>query len=278
MLMVARLRCMPLNIALLLIPLLETRVQSLFCPSLNFGRPTAQTRLHSKREYRSGADEWKSNKRRYLIANIVLGPLYINKAQAACLSGDIREECIGVYKMPMDDEALSYVDTPEKLNRFAPDLNWVPPVEYPSSYKSAVTQLNDQKAQLDNVQDNVAKGALNQGGLLLLDIIPKVTAAGKVILLNLTMASNEEKNMNFKKGKVDPTNSGNSIDIDMKAMRIEYSLNEVLGYLGETDVLIGQGLRGQLGVSAPAQIQIMSSLSEARREFDELLRAVPEGI
>ncbi len=105
-----------------------------------------------------------------------------------------------------------------------------------------------------------------------------MTAAGKVILLNLTMASNEEKNMNFKKGKVDPTNSGNSIDIDMKAMRIEYSLNEVLGYLGETDVLIGQGLRGQLGVSAPAQIQIMSSLSEARREFDELLRAVPEGI
>ncbi len=37
-------------------------------------------------------------------------------------------------------------------------------MEYPSSYKSAVTQLNDQKAQLDNVQDNVAKGALNQVG------------------------------------------------------------------------------------------------------------------
>jgi len=108
----------------------------------------------------------------------------------------------------------------------------------------------------------------------LLDIIPKVTAAGKVILLSLTMASNKEKNMNMKKKKADP----NSIDIDMKSMRIEYSLNEVLGYLGETDVILGQGMRGQLGVLAPAQIQIMSSLSEARREFEELLRAVPEAI
>lgn len=38
--------------------------------------------------------------------------------------------------------------------------------------------------------------------------------------------------------------------LDMKAYRFEYAMNEVLGYLGESDVLIGQGISGQLGVSA----------------------------
>jgi len=170
MLMFANHCCMPLNISLLLIILTATRVYSLLCNSVNFFRPTVRARLHSW-EDRPGNDELMSNNRRSFIANIVLGPLLspsllvnIDEAQAACLSGDIREECIGVYKMPLDDEALSYVDTPEKLKRFAPDLNWVPPVEYPSSYKNAVNQLKDQKTQLDRVQENVAKGDLSQVG------------------------------------------------------------------------------------------------------------------
>ena len=46
-------------------------------------------------------------------------------SNAACLPGDIRSECIGVYKMPLDDAVLKYVETPEQLKKFAPDLNWV---------------------------------------------------------------------------------------------------------------------------------------------------------
>ena len=41
-------------------------------------------------------------------------------------------------------------------------------------------------------------------------------------------------------------------------------------------MLIGQGLRGQLGVSAPAQLAILEQLRDARKEFDEFLRVVPE--
>ena len=70
--------------------------------------------------------------------------------------------------------------------------------------------------------------------------------------------------------------SENAKSINMKAYRFEYAMNELLGYLGETDVLLGQGLRGELGVSAPAQIQILQSLSEAEREFDEMLRVLPD--
>jgi hypothetical protein len=58
-----------------------------------------------------------------LIASILtMNP---TESIAACLPGDIRSECIGVYKMPLDDAALQYVETPEQLKKFAPDLQWV---------------------------------------------------------------------------------------------------------------------------------------------------------
>jgi hypothetical protein len=120
---------------------------------------------------------------------------------------------------------------------------------------------------------------LNQGGLILLDVVPKISSSGKVIMKGFEKALNNERNLEMKqraKRSSETTNGSKSTTIDMKAYRFEYALNEVLGYLGETDVLIGQGLRGQLGVSAPAQIQILSSLDEARREFDDMLRAIPD--
>ena len=63
-----------------------------------------------------------------LSTSILASMLTINNptaSYAACLPGDIRSECIGVYKMPLDDAVLKYVETPEQLKKFAPDLNWV---------------------------------------------------------------------------------------------------------------------------------------------------------
>lgn len=145
-----------------------------------------------------------------------------------------------------------------------------------------MAQIEQQRGQLDTCKDFILKGDLNQGGLVLLDVVPKISAAGKVILKGFGNALNKERNLEVKRSKsnnIGAVNKGDkSTTIDMKAYRFEYALNEVLGYLGETDVLIGQGLRGQLGVSAPAQIQILSSLDDARREFDEMLRVVPNKI
>lgn len=220
-------------------------------------------------------------------------------ARGACLSGDIRPDCIGVYKLPFDSAESPYVATPEKLKVYAPDLLWVPPVEYPSSYGDALVQLRGQRQLLDEARDFVARGEIENAGLAFLEMIPKVGAAGTVIMRNFVMASNKERNAAMKKMMNDdatsttttirssnsssnnnndgnPSSTPEATALEMKAYRIEYSLDELRGYMGETDVLIGQGLRGQLGVSAPAQIEILSSISDCRKEFDNLLLAVPE--
>jgi hypothetical protein len=71
-----------------------------------------------------------ATRRNFILApavSILASMLSMNPSNAACLPGDIRTECIGVYKMPIDDAALGYVETPEQLKKFAPDLNWVRP-------------------------------------------------------------------------------------------------------------------------------------------------------
>lgn len=230
------------------------------------------------------------------------------RTDAACLPGDIRSECIGIYKLPLDDAILSYVETPEQLKKYAPDLNWVslfglllfqmchhflissctficekvPPIEYPSSYPAAINQIGQQGGKIDAAKEFILKGDLIQGGLVLLDVVPTISSAGKVILKCFNDALNKERNLEMKRARSnndqEPKGSDKSTVIDMKAYRFEYAMNELLGLLGETDVLIGQGLRGELGVSAPAQIQILSSLDEARREFEEMMRVIPDKI
>mmetsp|Transcript_14665 Transcript_14665/g.31883 ORF Transcript_14665/g.31883 Transcript_14665/m.31883 type:complete len:172 (+) Transcript_14665:133-648(+) len=74
-------------------------------------------------------------------------------ASAACLSGDIRAECIGIYKLPVDAAEAPYMVSQEQLKKYAPDLQWVPPVQYPSTYADALNQLKDQRQQLDVARD-----------------------------------------------------------------------------------------------------------------------------
>ena len=126
-------------------------------------------------------------------------------------------------------------------------------------------------------------------GVTLLDVIPKINAAGVIIIQSFERASNNERNLTMKKNgnistrrpSVDgnnPTSSSSTkaTALEMRSYRIKNTLDELLGYLGETDILIGQGLRGELGVSAPAQLQILSCFGEITKEYDSLLTAIPE--
>ena len=205
-------------------------------------------------------------------------------AGAACLGGDIRAECIGIYKIPIDGMESKYVETPEMLKLYAPDIKWVPPTVYPPNYADALNQLKQQRPQLDIAQSFVAKGDLENAGLVILDIIPKVKAACIVMITAFGKASNNERNAAMKRKNKVIGNDGNPsstplvIDLEMKAYRIDDALNELMGCLGEIDILIGQGMRGDLGALTPAQIEILSNFPDCRREFDALLRAVPEKV
>ena len=213
------------------------------------------------------------------ISSILL--INTNPAKAACLPGDVRADCIGVYKVPID--AMSESDmSPDKLKLYAPDLYWVEPVQYPKTYDDAINQLNELRQQLDVAQEYVANGKLEASGISLLDIIPKTNAAGITIIQIINKALIDERNkaMKSKKNKngeyVENPSTNKGTILEIESNRVQTSLNELLGIMGETDVLLGQGLRGDLGVSAPAQILILENFAECKREFDNVLATIPK--
>ena len=175
-------------------------------------------------------------------------------SEAACLSGDVSPGCIGFYKLPLDDATAKYIDTPEHLAKYAPDLKWVPMTEYPKSYKAAKEELVELQAKLDTVAPMVLKGEFTEAGVLLLAITPRVTVAGRLIVRVLQKDT----------------------ELSMRAMRTEDAHLELLGSLGSADIVIGQALGGRLGSTTMSQIQILDDLRNAEREFKELMKAIPE--
>ena len=172
--------------------------------------------------------------------------------------GDTSPECIGVYKMPMDDRALAYVDTPEKLAKFAPDVKWVAPVRYPKSYSEAKSELNSLQKRCAALDGLVLGGNLTEVGIEILDMAPRLTVDGRFVIQELSDAK-----------------ASTGVDMSMKAYRAESAHVELLNKLGQCDILIGQALRGQLGAPAPAQIQILSDVNEVNALFDEFMNSIP---
>jgi hypothetical protein len=172
-------------------------------------------------------------------------------SNAACLPGDLSKECIGVYKVPIDDAILPYVGTPEALSKFAPDINYVPPVSTPKAPKEAWEVFQAQRSAADDIQTVVASGRLEEAGIKVLNLVPKVTASGRVIVTSMDLPK--------------------SVVNDIRMERLQEQLDLALGLWGECDVMIGQGLRGDMGVSAVAQLQILTSLKEATAALDDFL-------
>ena len=207
-------------------------------------------------------NENESTRRNFLAIAVSIGgsiTIQNNKANAACLPGDLSKECIGVYKVPIDDAILPYVGTPEKLKQFAPDLKYVPPIKPPASVSVAQEMLETQRLAADDIKQVVSEGRLEEAGIKVLNLLPKLTSSGKLIVdsMEVTLIGNPST----------------AID-EIKFSRLKDQLNMALGLWGECDVMIGQGLRGEMGSLTFAQIQILSSLRDATAALDDFLASI----
>ena len=205
-----------------------------------------------------------TSRRRVVISSFFFLSSYAaipKPSSAACLQGDTSIDCIGFYKVPLDDAILPFIQTPEKLAEFAPGIRWVPPIDYPPTYEAARTELISLKARVAALDDMVLKGNLTEAGVHLLGILPRVTVSGRVLVAGLEGSL----------GKKRPEGT----DIDLRKLRIENGVLELSSKLNTVDVLIGQALRGDLGSLTAGQIQILAELQEANSLYDEVLRAIP---
>jgi hypothetical protein len=201
-----------------------------------------------------------------------------DKANAACLQGDLRTECIGVYKVPIDDGIKSYISTPEALQKWAPDLKFVDPIEYssPKSYQEAIDILKQQQYIANNdIKQLLLEGKLELAGKKVLYALPKITISGRYILDELESRIRNSSAAAAASASASTESSvastSTSVIDELKIERIENQYNLMNGYWGEIDIEIGQGIRGDLGVSAVAQITVLSTLRDVTSSIDDFL-------
>jgi len=214
-----------------------------------------------------------STTRRKLFQTTISAALVVGApsvANAACLQGDLRPVCIGIYKVPIDDNILPYVSTPEKLHEFAPDLKYVPPIEYPKSFESAMAILRAQRTAADEIKQHVFAGRLEEAGIKVLGLIPQVTTSSRRVFYDLQA---KIRNKGIVAGnRVDriPTDSETTVE-EMAIELAENQMNIVTGCWGDCDITIGQGIRGELGAVTVAQLTILESVRDASCALDDYL-------
>lgn len=215
-----------------------------------------------------------------ISSSSVLTPTSQKTAHAACLQGDLRTECIGVYKVPLDENIKAYISTPEALKEFAPDLKFVEGLEPPKSLEEALTILKQSKRLADTeIKSYISRGMLEQAGKEVLTALPNINMSGRYVVQELesrTYNNDSVKTITTtdatKKDDDDATTISTEETVEqLKFTMIENQYDLMNGYWGEMDVEMGQGLRGELGVSAVAQLTILSTLKDATIALDEFL-------
>jgi hypothetical protein len=191
----------------------------------------------------------------------VLAPVesILNKsltANAACLPGDLSPSCIGVYKVPIDDNILPFIGTETALKKNAPDLSYVPPIVAPKSVSDALETLRKQRLLADEIVQIVTAGRLEEAGIKVLELLPKVTIAGRLIV----------------NARLDIQGASDAIQ-ELQQQQLQNSFDQVYVSWNSVDVLIGQGLRGEMGASVVAQLTILAELKDATRALDDLIAA-----
>lgn len=200
--------------------------------------------------------------RRQLFVSLVVGGGVgivgeVEISHAACLPGDLSPNCIGVYKIPIDD----FVGTTEEaLRKYAPDVKIVTLITSPSSLAAAIESLKAQRQAANDIADVVAAGRLEEAGIKVLNFIPRLTTSGRVVL------------------KAAEGGTSNPAELSALPVAQELWLQKFTNLLEtsefawkEVDLMIGQGIRGDLGVSAVAQLLILSEIRQATAAFDNFL-------
>ena len=183
----------------------------------------------------------------------------VSRANAACLPGDVSKDCIGVYKLPYVDATESeWLYDKETLGLFAPDIRYIEVQKQPDTVALAKKQLRSERVKIKFIREVVLDGDLEQAGLLILNLIPRVTSAGLKI-------------QNYVEKKTVETVEGNT-KAEKELRKFQSAFEVLVAEWSSIDIELGFAIRGQRGVTAVAQIEVLRYLKDATVALDDFIK------
>jgi len=118
-----------------------------------------------------------------------------------------------------------------------------------------------------DVRDEVLAGRLERAGVALLRLAPEAVSAARTIV---AIAARQQQQSS-------PSSSSSSVQL-LASSKLASLLEAVEQRLGSVDVAIGQGMRGQMGVSAAAQLQVLQELDEVQAALDDFVEYAEKNV
>jgi len=119
-----------------------------------------------------------------------------------------------------------------------------------------------------DVRDEVLAGRLERAGVALLRLAPEAVSAARTIV---AIAARQQQQSS-------PSSSSSSSVQLLASSKLASLLEAVEQRLGSVDVAIGQGMRGQMGVSAAAQLQVLQELDEVQAALDDFVEYAEKNV
>ena len=177
----------------------------------------------------------------YFFGTAAPSLLLIDKASASCLTGDESPECIGVYKEGIPE---SNSNTIEQSYAFRPNQPTIT-LPNPTSLTEAIGMLKDQLLAMEDVEKQISIASFEQAGTTMLRVLPRLIIAERYIATVLPKVIDRADEIT------------------------------VLGLV--VDKNIGKAMRGNLGGTAIAQLELLSNVKVLKTSLDGLiLRASAE--
>lgn len=186
-------------------------------------------------------------------------------ANAACIAGDTSVDCIGSFKEKIpkmqrdrqamkangDGNVLAFQDIHLKQYTLRPHRDDVI-ITTPNTLEDAIGILADQRLAMDNMEQLVTLGDLEQAGILLLASMPKMTVAGRFAVW--------------------------AVPRNLQGM-IQPMLTQVQESATTLDHTIAMGIRGRAGLSSltVAQLAVLKDLSQCKMALDNLIQLAQIG-
>ena len=154
------------------------------------------------------------------------------------------------------------------------DLQYVPPLLSPKSVQDALQILQAQRKALEDIQQVVMEGRFEEAGIKLLNVLPRVTTAGRLMVQFMSSSSSSPQASSGSSSSSTSSSSSSAVVQELQQSRAQNQLDILLALLGQCDVTMGQGLRGEMGSVTMAQLSILSEVKDVIRALDDFVALV----
>lgn len=138
---------------------------------------------------------------------------------------------------------------------------------FKGTYQDAIEILYTQRIALDNIQNVISNGKIDEAGFKVMQLSAQTRTAGKIVLDTL-------QEQIVSSSSADSSSTNNSSITLLRYLSCQKKFAMLIDVCDECGITLQNALKGKLGVTTTAQIKVLAVVDETMRLYDDFLADV----